>query len=88
MSVCSLSSPHNVCLVSLSRCVRCRPVGLLQSGHGGGDEAVQLLPVTRLQEPLVELDLHELLEVTLLLPGGREGEKTSVTAETQQQGQC
>lgn len=92
VSVCSLSVHNvrlpkqaievcpNLCLVSLSWCVHCRSIGLLQRGHGGGDEAVQFLPVTRLQEPLVELDLHQLLELTLLLPGGQEGEET----ETQQ----
>ena len=37
-------------------------------GGGRGDEAVQLLPLTGGQQPLVELLLHQHLELTPLLP--------------------
>lgn len=47
-------------------------------GRRRGDEAVQLLTLTRGQEPLVELLLHQRLEVTPLLPTNTAGKKGAI----------
>ena len=38
----------------------------------GGDKAIKLLPVSGLQQPFMELLLHQCLELTSLLPENRD----------------
>lgn len=61
--------------------VHFRLMGVLQRDDGERDEAVELLPVSRFQKPLMEPDLHQLLELTLLLPSEKNEETKKLTTK-------